>query len=114
MRISIRRCLSMLRNTSDGNELAVPATNAYQTSIVLGCWYTVIYLDSGEIAWVLDTVLVQAVYAQQPATMLSADRSHDIGDGSEYTLERRATVHRVSGVLRSDAGRALQGPEHSN
>jgi len=24
MRISIRRCLSMLRNTSDGNELAVP------------------------------------------------------------------------------------------
>jgi len=24
MRISIRRCLSMLRNTSDGNELAMP------------------------------------------------------------------------------------------
>jgi len=34
MRISIRRCLSMLRNTSDGNELAVPATNAYQRTIV--------------------------------------------------------------------------------
>jgi len=30
MRISIRRCLSMLRNTSDGNELALPATNALQ------------------------------------------------------------------------------------
>jgi len=30
MRISIRRCLSILRNTSDGNELAVPATNALQ------------------------------------------------------------------------------------
>jgi len=29
MRISIRRCLSMLRNTSDGNELAVPALNAF-------------------------------------------------------------------------------------
>jgi len=28
MRISIRRCLSMLRNTVYGNELAVPATNA--------------------------------------------------------------------------------------
>jgi len=24
MRISIRRCLSMLRNTGDGNELALP------------------------------------------------------------------------------------------
>jgi len=34
MRISIRRCLSMLRNTSDGNELAVPATNALQRCIV--------------------------------------------------------------------------------
>jgi len=30
MRIRIRRCLSMLRNTSDGNELALPATNAFQ------------------------------------------------------------------------------------
>jgi len=30
MRISIRRCLSMLRNTSDGNELALLATNAYK------------------------------------------------------------------------------------
>jgi len=30
MRISIRRCLSMLRNTVYGNELAVPATNACQ------------------------------------------------------------------------------------
>jgi len=30
MRISIRRCLSMLRNTGDGNELALPATNAYE------------------------------------------------------------------------------------
>jgi len=28
MRISIRRCLSMLRNMSNGNELALPATNA--------------------------------------------------------------------------------------
>jgi len=28
LRSSIRRCLSMLRNTSDGNELALPATNA--------------------------------------------------------------------------------------
>jgi len=34
MRISIRRCLSMLRNTSDGNELALPATNALRRSIV--------------------------------------------------------------------------------
>jgi len=30
MRISIRRCLSMLRNTSDGNELALPAPNALE------------------------------------------------------------------------------------
>jgi len=30
MRISIRRCLTMLRNTRNGNELALPATNAYQ------------------------------------------------------------------------------------
>jgi len=28
IRSSIRRCLSMLRNTGDGNELALPATNA--------------------------------------------------------------------------------------
>jgi len=34
MRISIRRCLSMLRNTRYGNDLAMPATNAYQGSIV--------------------------------------------------------------------------------
>jgi len=38
MRISIRRCLSMLRNTRDGNELALPAINALQGHIV-GCWY---------------------------------------------------------------------------
>jgi len=34
MRISIRRCLSMLRNTVYGNELAMPATNAYRRDIV--------------------------------------------------------------------------------
>jgi len=34
LRISIRRCLSMLRNTSNGNEQALLATNAYQRSIV--------------------------------------------------------------------------------
>jgi len=47
MRISIRRCLSMLRNTSDGNELAVPATNALQEHSV-DCWCTVMagLLDS--------------------------------------------------------------------
>jgi len=33
IRSSTRRCLSMLRNTSDGNELALPATNAFQMSI---------------------------------------------------------------------------------
>jgi len=36
MRISIRRCLSMLRNTGDGNELALPATNAYQEEHSVG------------------------------------------------------------------------------
>jgi len=47
MRISIRRCLSMLRNTSDGNELALPATNAYLKGHSIGClngkvvWYAV-------------------------------------------------------------------------
>jgi len=30
MRISIRRCLSMLRSTVYGNELVLPATNALQ------------------------------------------------------------------------------------
>jgi len=40
MRISIRRCLSMLRNTSDGNELAMSATNAYQREHSVGSWYT--------------------------------------------------------------------------
>jgi len=39
MRISIRRCLSMLRKTSDGNELAVPAPNACKEHSV-GNWYT--------------------------------------------------------------------------
>jgi len=34
MRISIRRCLSMLRNTGGANELALPATNAYQSGHV--------------------------------------------------------------------------------
>jgi len=29
IRSSTRRCLSMLRNTGDGNELALPATNAW-------------------------------------------------------------------------------------
>jgi len=42
MRISIRRCLSMLRNTSDGNELAMPATNAYKKKEnSVSSWYTV-------------------------------------------------------------------------
>jgi len=36
MRISIRRCLSMLRNASDGNELAVPATNALEKEHSVG------------------------------------------------------------------------------
>jgi len=41
LRISIRRCLSMLRNTSDGNELALPATNAYSKEYSVGYVYTV-------------------------------------------------------------------------
>jgi len=44
MRISIRRCLSMLRNTSDGNELAMPATNASQKEHSIGC-----LLSTGEL-----------------------------------------------------------------
>jgi len=36
MRISIRRCLSMLRNTSDGNELAVPLPMPWKEHSV-GC-----------------------------------------------------------------------------
>jgi len=35
MRISVRRCMSMLRNTVHGNELAVPATNALQEHTVV-------------------------------------------------------------------------------
>jgi len=31
----------MLRNTGDGNELAVPATNAYRKEHSVGWWYTV-------------------------------------------------------------------------
>jgi len=46
MRISIRRCLSMLRNTSDGNELAVPATNAYRKEHSVGCW--ILYMPGSE------------------------------------------------------------------
>jgi len=38
MRISIRRCLSMLRNTSNGNELAMPATNAYPKEHSVSYW----------------------------------------------------------------------------
>jgi len=41
----------MLRNTSDGNELALPAVNAYQRSIVWVDWYTVKGLVPGN-AWV--------------------------------------------------------------
>jgi len=41
MRISIRRCLSMLRKTSDGNELALPAINAYPKEHSVSHWYTV-------------------------------------------------------------------------
>jgi len=44
MRISIRRCLSMLRNTSDGNALAVPATNAYQKEHSVSCFFTIVYV----------------------------------------------------------------------
>jgi len=40
MRISIRRCLSMLRNTSDGNELAVPLPMPIQEHSV-SCLYMV-------------------------------------------------------------------------
>jgi len=36
IRSSIRRCLSMLRNTSHGNELALPASNAYQKEHSVG------------------------------------------------------------------------------
>jgi len=41
MRISIRRCLSMLRNTSDGNELAVARYQCLEKEHSVGCWYTV-------------------------------------------------------------------------
>jgi len=37
MRISIRRCLSMLRNTRNGNELAVPLPMPTEEHSV-GCW----------------------------------------------------------------------------
>jgi len=37
MRISIRRCLSMLRNTGDGNELALPLPMPIKVhSVVVG------------------------------------------------------------------------------
>jgi len=45
MRISIRRCLSMLRNTSDGNELALPL-QCLTKEHSIGYWYTV-YLFVG-------------------------------------------------------------------
>jgi len=51
MSISIRRCLSMLRNTSDGNELAVPAINALEGAYCRRR-YTVY---AGSVCWVLDT-----------------------------------------------------------
>jgi len=34
----------MLRNTSDGNELAVPATNAYRKEHSASSWYTVVLM----------------------------------------------------------------------
>jgi len=57
MRISIRRCLSMLRNTSAGNELAVPATNACNGHSV-GYRYTVSYVlgAAGYYCWLLAVV----------------------------------------------------------
>jgi len=43
MRISIRRCLSMLRNTSDGNELAVPLQCLVKKhSMVVGILYALL------------------------------------------------------------------------
>jgi len=41
MRISIRRCLSMLRNTSDGNELAMPLPMPLVKEHSVGGWNTV-------------------------------------------------------------------------
>jgi len=52
MRISIRRCLSMLRNTSDVNELRAAPMPCKEHSV--GCWYTV--YAGLRYRWVLDTV----------------------------------------------------------
>jgi len=41
MRISIRRCLSMLRNTVYGNELTLPPMPSKEHCV--GYWYTVRY-----------------------------------------------------------------------
>jgi len=50
MRISIRRCLSMLRNTGDGNELAIPLQCLAKVHSV-----GYVYCKVGGTAWLLAT-----------------------------------------------------------
>jgi len=64
MRISIRRCLSMLRNTSDGNELAVPLPMPSKGHSV-GCGYAVRCLFQEALGISSVTCYSDASYAQQ-------------------------------------------------
>jgi len=54
IRSSTRCCLSMFRDTSDGNELAMPATNACQKEHSVVCW--ILYMLSLRPVGILHTV----------------------------------------------------------
>jgi len=85
MRISIRRCLSILRNTSDGNELAMPLPmpwkkGAYYSclSIVLVDWMNVDLKGIGARAGSRSLKLIR----QEPVLLLSSMHVGGLGSTS--------------------------------
>jgi len=73
MRIRIRRCLSILRNTSDGNELAMPATQCLGKENSVDCWYTV---DAGLLArWDTTWCCLAVPLAMHDAQQLSSSKT---------------------------------------
>jgi len=70
MRISIRRCLSMLRNTSDGNELALPLPMPSKEHSV-GWLGTVVAGLQGRPGYYLLAVALLAMACSLPSTTVS-------------------------------------------
>jgi len=69
----------MLRNTSNGNELALPATNAFVREHTVGCWYTVAMLGPRTAGVVRRWLLRDAV------TLTSSENGASQQHGSEVT-----------------------------